>query len=299
MALFLALAICFCSFLYSFPAFCTETAIVLSDEAQLKVADAFMEEGEYYRAITEYKRLLILFPSSAGADYALFKIGMACYRGEEYESAAHSLALLRERPMAGGYAAQGRYFEGLSYWKLKKYEYAKVALRSVAVLCPHSGYAPRALIARALVSFDQDDIAGSVNDLQKLMGSYPAHPGAMRAAEAVKLLGRYHNLPEKSRVLAGLMSAVIPGSGYMYAGHFKDGVTAFFINGLSVAGAMTGVSQDNYAVGAIVGGVGLPFYAGNIHGSANAAKKWNAAAKDEFRGKLYSILGFEATKEDE
>ena len=49
------------------------------------MADVFMAEGEYYRAVTEYKKFLILFPDSEKADYALFKTGMAYYRGEEYE----------------------------------------------------------------------------------------------------------------------------------------------------------------------------------------------------------------------
>ena len=35
-----------------------EKGLFITDEVQLKMADAFMEEGEYYRAITEYKKLL-------------------------------------------------------------------------------------------------------------------------------------------------------------------------------------------------------------------------------------------------
>ena len=74
-----------------------EGGVLLTEAMQLKVADAFMDEREYYRAVTEYKRFLILFPDSDRADYALFRTGLACYQGEEYESAAKSFSTLRER----------------------------------------------------------------------------------------------------------------------------------------------------------------------------------------------------------
>jgi hypothetical protein len=86
------------------------------------------------------------------------------------------------------------------------------------------------------------------------------------------------------------MSAIIPGSGYMYAGHYGDGITAFLINGLFIAGTIPGIRQENYAVGAIVGGIGLPFYFGNIYGSANAAKKWNLAVRNKVREKVHLAL---------
>ncbi|MBA4393244.1 MAG: hypothetical protein C0407_06800 [Desulfobacca sp.] len=72
--------------------------------------------------------------------------------------------------------------------------------------------------------------------------------------------------------------------------HFGDGVTAFLINGLFIAGTITGIRQENYAVGAIVGGIGLPFYFGNIYGSANAAKKRNLAVRNEVREKVHLVL---------
>ena len=87
-----------------------------------------------------------------------------------------------------------------------------------------------------------------------------------------------------------MMSAIIPGSGYLYAGHYGDGITAFLINGLFIAGTITGIHQENYAVGAIVGGIGLPFYLGNIYGSANAAKKWNLGIRDQLRQKIHVAL---------
>jgi len=267
-----------------------ENAILLTGDVQLRMADAFMKEGEYFRAITEYKKYLILFPDSGRADYASFGIGMAYYKGEEYRDAARSFSSMREKYPESAHALPARYHEGFSRWKLKEYEAARVTLETLAEDHPESGYAPRALAASSLVALDEDKPDVSRAGLERFVDRYPGHPGAGNVKEALALLDRYRDLPQKSTVLAGFLSAVLPGSGYMYAEHYGDGVTAFLINGLFIAGAATGFHQENYAVGAIVAGVGLPFYFGNIYGSANAARKWNLGVRNEYLGKIHIAL---------
>ncbi len=88
------------------------------------------------------------------------------------------------------------------------------------------------------------------------------------------------------------MSAIVPGSGYMYAEHYGDGITAFIINALFIAGTVIAISEENYAVAGIVAGVGMPFYIGNIYGSANAANKWNIGVRRESRDKIFITLDF-------
>jgi len=75
------------------------------------MADAFMEEGEYYRAITEYKKLLILFPDSEWADYALSG-WVSLITMEEYDLLC---ALSRPRIISeSSYVPKGYYFKGLA-----------------------------------------------------------------------------------------------------------------------------------------------------------------------------------------
>jgi outer membrane protein assembly factor BamD (BamD/ComL family) len=267
-----------------------EKAILLTDAVQLKVADAFMAEGEYYRAITEFKKYLILFPDSEKADYALFTIGMAYYKGEEYAAAARTFAALQEKHPESANAPQAGYLEGFSFWKLKNYEKARATFEALADTHPESEYAPRSLAASSLVALDADRSGISRDGLERFVRQYPDDPRVENVKEALALLDEYRDLPQKSPVLAGVMSAIIPGSGYMYAGHYGDGITAFLINGLFIAGTITGIHQENYAVGAIVGGIGLPFYFGNIYGSANAAKKWNLGVRDQLRQKIHVAL---------
>lgn len=270
-----------------------ERGVLLTEEIQSKIADAFMEEGEYYRAVTEYKRFLILFPDSDRADYVLFRMGMACYQGEEYETSARSFATVGEKYRDSVYAPQARYFEGLSYWKSKKYGEAGSTFETLTRVYPHSEYAPLALVARAMMALDQNHADAGRHNLETLVKTYPEYQGSLKAKEAIRLIDEYQNLPRKSEVAAGVMSAVVPGSGYFYAEHYADGITAFLINALAIAGTVTAVYQENYAVAGIVGGIGLPFYFGNIYGSANAARKWNLAVRKELRNKIQVTLSYD------
>jgi len=272
------------------PLHAEEGAILLTGDVQLKIADAFMEEGEYYRAVTEYKKFLILFPDSGKADYASFEIGMAYFKGEEYGAAARSFLAVHQKYPESGYAVQAVYLEGSSQWKLKNYDRARVVLESLSEQHPESEYAPRSLVVICLVALDENKAEVSHQTLKRFLDRYPGHPGEESVKEAAVQLDLYQELPEKSPVLAGIMSAILPGSGYIYAEHYGDGITAFLINGLFIAGTVTAINQENYALAGIVGGIGAPFYLGNIYGSANAAKKWNLGVRNEVIEKIRSTL---------
>jgi hypothetical protein len=166
-------------------------------------------------------------------------------------------------------------------------------LDGVAASYPDSEYAPLALVADAMLLLEQDNVNAGRHDMEKLVAAYPDYPASIRAKETLGLFDQYQDLPRKSEILAGIMSAVVPGSGYIYAEHYGDGITAFLINALAIAGTVTAVYNENYAVAAIVGGVGLPFYIGNIYGSANAAKKWNIAVRNELRNRISVTLNYD------
>jgi len=272
------------------PLHAEEGAILLTGDVQLKIADAFMDESEYYRAVTEYKKFLILFPESEKADYASFEIGTTYFKGEEYGAAARSFLAVHQKYPESGYAVQAVYLEGSSQWKLKNYDRARVVLESLSEQHPESEYAPRSLVVSCLVALDENKAEVSHQALKRFLDRYPGHPGEERVKEATVQLDRYQELPEKSPVLAGIMSAILPGSGYIYAEHYGDGITAFIINGLFIAGTVTAINQENYALAGIVGGIGVPFYLGNTYGSANAAKKWNLGVRNEVSEKIRSTL---------
>ncbi len=282
------------SFLFLFPLLSLshgeESGIFITEEVQLRLGDAFLEEGEYYRAITEYKKFRILFPSSVKGDYALFRTGIAFYLGAEYADAVRSFGVLRESRPDSGYADASLFFEGLSRWRKKDYTGAAENFDLLIRRDAPSRFSPRAHAAKALLEVDRGDITAARGDLEGFLVAYPGHPGEARVREALPLLREYEDLPEKSELLAGILSAILPGSGYVYAGRYGDGLTAFLLNGLFIAGTVAAVHNEWYPAAGLSGGIGLPFYLGNIYGSANAAKRWNINVRRELRGRIAASL---------
>ena len=143
------------------PVFAADKGIFLTEEVQVKLGDSFMGEREYYRAITEYKKFLILFPDSEQADSVLFKIGTAYYQGDEFEKAARAFSAVGERFPKSRYAPTAGYQAGLCFWRLNRLDEAAAAFTSVATRYPASGDAPRAQLETSLVAFDRKDVAAA------------------------------------------------------------------------------------------------------------------------------------------
>ena len=271
--------------------FATEAAILVTEEVQLRVADAFMEEKEYYRAITEYKRYLILFPDSARGDHAIFQTGIAYLDGGDSDGAVKTLQALQERYPVSPYAEASVFYTGVAHWKAKRTREACSTFLNIMEKHPDSPYAPQALIAASLVELDAGDIEASRDLLDRFVSDYPDRRETANVHEAITIIDQYGELPQKSEVLAGILSAVIPGAGYAYAGDYGTAFMSFAVNGAFIAAAWTAFAQELYAVGALAGGVGAPFYIGNIYGSALAVKKANMAVRQEMRERIYALLG--------
>jgi hypothetical protein len=84
-----------------------------------------------------------------------------------------------------------------------------------------------------------------------------------------KLCAKYESFKPKSVVLAGIMSAVIPGSGKMYSGRIGEGVSALLSNAI-----LAGITIENYRKAGpknfktiFFGTLFTIFYTGNIYGS--------------------------------
>jgi hypothetical protein len=103
----------------------------------------------------------------------------------------------------------------------------------------------------------------------------------------------YQNIRTKSPFLSGVLSAVIPGSGYIYAGEVKEGLSAFLVNSLLGAGIYALFKHGNTGSGILTSLVAAPFYFGNIIGSANAAHLSNNRNKEIYFNSLRYRIGID------
>jgi len=291
MAYYLTTIILLALFSLQTPAWGATQGIVLTDAVQMSLGDAFMDEGDYYRAITEYKKLTFLFPDSERLSEAFYQIGMAYYKGKDYESAVNSFAKVRKAYTASNYSSAA-FYEGLSYSKLGLSDNAALSFERARLFDESHADAANAQLGLSLNALEKDNVSDSRSKLDEFLVKYPEDERVSGVQASFRLLDEYESQPRKSPTFAATMSAVIPGSGQMYAEHYKDGLMAFVVNGLFIAGTVVAWDDDNYALAAIVGGVGLPFYVGNIYGAANASRKWNLSLTRKLRDDLSLSLNY-------
>ncbi len=97
---------------------------------------------------------------------------------------------------------------------------------------------------------------------------------------------------KKSPALAGVMSAVVPGTGRFYAKYWKDGIVSMFFVGVMAFQSYRGFSKSgvNSTRGWIYGAIGLGFHLGNIHGSVVSAKSYNRKSYQTVRSRIESLF---------
>lgn len=99
------------------------------------------------------------------------------------------------------------------------------------------------------------------------------------------------NTPENeylSPFLAAGMSAIIPGSGKVYAKRWRDGLSSLLFVGITAFQSYRGFSQggSDSVYGWIMGGLSFSFYLGNIYGSVKATKDYNHNLNDRYKEEI-------------
>ncbi len=95
----------------------------------------------------------------------------------------------------------------------------------------------------------------------------------------------------KNPMLAATLSALVPGSGKLYTGRWKDAIFSFlFVSSTSWLSYKT-VAHNGFKIdGIIYGSVALGFYAANVYGSSKSAKVFNQNINQSFSNEAQKIL---------
>jgi tetratricopeptide (TPR) repeat protein len=244
-------------------------------------ADYLFREGEYYRAITEYYRMLY-----ASADYSeraelLGKVGLCYFQGEDYDG--YISFFKKNREIFSGDSL--RYIEmnlylGKSYYHLNHYRDAIKYLESLP-LNPRNHFFSQ---YQFLLGISYSRIYDPQNAIAKLQLISQSDSGSDKiiASHLIRALRKFPDLSHKSPILAGGLSAIVPGAGYAYCHRWGTGFASLLINGLLAWTFSDALNHDQYGLASLTGFVGIGWYVGNIKGSANAAKKYNSMVRDDF-----------------
>jgi len=178
-----------------------------SPEALLSFARMLIGEGEYYRAVTELKRYIFLYPEEERPE-AENLLGQAFLAGGEHHQAALVFSRMAEDYPDQVWGMKG--LIGLARARLADNDPpgARKALEELLM-----GDSPPRIIDEARIwsalSFMEE---GRWGEASEVLGEISEDPLGVQMALAAKEGGQ---LPSRSPALSGFMSAVVPGSGQL------------------------------------------------------------------------------------
>jgi len=263
------------------PAAGQETAY-FSPENILRFADHLYEEKDYVRAAAEYRRYLSygdVPPSAAAPIY--FKIGL-CYRlAQDYPKSITAFQAVIEKfprseaaegsyfQVAYGHFLGGRYDESLSFVDAFSLKVGSDEKRLKLAQLKGLNY---------LYQKNWQKAEDHLRSLNEKAAQSPLTAALKTFAEEGK------RLPRKSPFLAGVMSAVIPGTGKIYAGRTSDGLLSLLTIAVTGWQACEGFHEDGVrsVKGWIYGSLGAFFYLGNIYGSVATVRIFNEQSERKF-----------------
>jgi tetratricopeptide (TPR) repeat protein len=224
----------------------------------------------YDFAAQEYERLTFLYPNEGSHLLYLFK----CYRlnnqYEKIEQKAKNTDLNNEDILK-------EYI--LSLALNDQVEIATLIYKEkITVLNPK--LAPR-------MAMDLDMIAGKYTEAELKYTSLE-----IKDPSYYSLILEGKKIKQKSPVLAGLLSSVMPGTGRIYSNDYKDGILSLvFIASTAYQSYRRFNSKGTKSLGGwVYGGVTLGFYIGNIYGSIKSAKNYNKKIKSSLNEKSKSYI---------
>lgn len=115
------------------------------------------------------------------------------------------------------------------------------------------------------------------------------------AARAVAVERAYEGARQKSPLLAGTLSAVLPGAGQAYAGAWDGALLSLALNALAIGATVELGRKHLYFSAALTGTAASIFYVGNILDAADLARRRNRVGQDLVRDEARALLVPEAT----
>lgn len=101
---------------------------------------------------------------------------------------------------------------------------------------------------------------------------------------------KYKDLNFKSKTAAGILSAIIPGSGQFYCGYFKSGIVTFTSTLILAGASWYCFSNDYNSAGIIFSASTITMYSGAIFTGYKSAEKYNYNQKIAFYNKMLPLV---------
>ncbi|MDH4163168.1 MAG: tetratricopeptide repeat protein [Nitrospirota bacterium] len=250
----------------------------------LSFADHLYAQGDYYRAITEYERVMFLHPGTPEAKTARFQIARSYFQSGKYTQAIERFRTLVMDLPSDPLGEQAQFMLAETYYRKGEYQSSIDGWETFLRSYPHSGRVDAAHIRLGWCHLRQGSAARAAEEFRKLPPDSPlAQQGNGLAEEAL----RAGDIPRKSPYLAGAL-AIVPGAGHLYIERPKEALGSFLLNGLFLWGAVRTNDHGNHVAAGILAFFELGWYSGNIFTAISGAHAYNRQADKHYFDRIDS-----------
>jgi TolA-binding protein len=258
-----------------------ETYVIEADR-QFSFAEALFAEGDYYRAISEYKRFIYFFPEKKLVETCNYRIGESYYRAKKWQEALETFTIFIIKYPTSPMIPGALYFKGMTQSQLKLYRDALSSFEEV-IKSKSNEFASKAVYQSATVHME-------MGEWQKARETFSLVPKDSQLSKSASIIAsellHIDDLPKKSPSTAGTLAAILPGAGHLYTERPTDALVAFLLNGAFLWGAVELFRHEDYVAGGIVTFFEIGWYTGNIYSAVSSAHKYNKKTQEDFIERL-------------
>ena len=249
-------------------------------------ADSLFQEGDYLNAAHEYKRLLFLHPDTPRIDFIAFRVAASYQNAGKLENAIRAYQLLIDTYPKSILVERAKNNIAQCHVLLGDSQQGLASLKQFLSEHKGSSLAPRVQFTIGMLHVDKGEWAQASRAWSDVYSTYPESSFAKVSDRLARTIKNADTLPHRSPTVAGVLSALIPGSGQIYSGRTVDGLYTFV--GMVVLGSagLYYADQERYEVAIPVGVLSVFFYGNGIYQSIQSARVFNVRYEEQFRNRL-------------
>ena len=232
----------------------------------LALANHYAKLNNYDAAITEYKRFLFFQPDDDKVPEIYHRIGILHRNlgllSEAIDSIRQAVIRTSDKEKKSEYQID----LAVTLIANKDYDLARLELIKVLIRNPSEVLYYRALLLQGVTYIYQF----RWEEAQETFKNYT------QDEKLNEIFQKIDNLPYKSKLIAKILSGILPGSGQIYAGNWKSGLNALALNSAFGYVTVDSILDQNY-VDAILWTYFIfqRYYQGNLYRSGRAVDEYN------------------------
>ena len=252
-----------------------------AEVSPLALADHYVKLKNYDAAITEYKRFLFFQPDDDRVLEVYHRIGILQRNLGLLREAIDSIRQAVIRTSDKEQKSEYQIDLAVTLIANKDYDLARLELIKVLIRSPSEALYKRTLFLQGVTYTYQF----RWEEAQEILRNYS------QDEKLDELFQKTDNLPYKSKLVAKILSGILPGSGQIYAGNWKSGLNAFALNSAFGYVTVDSILDQNY-VDAIMWTYFIfqRYYQGNLYRAGRAVDEYNDEVNRSFADSILTRL---------